>query len=75
MTANLIAELIKNGVLPKDAVKAVAEALNVSERTARNKINGASAWTLPEAMRINEVFFGGDKSIEYLFAGKREAAS
>ncbi len=68
MTANLIAELVKMGIQPRNAAKVIAKAIGVSEKTARNKINGITEWKLPEAVTINEEFFGGNQSVEYLFS-------
>ena len=68
MTNNLVAELIRNGVAPRNVAKEVARVLKVSERTARNKISGETDFTVPEAVRINETCFGGQKDLEYLFA-------
>lgn len=68
MTRNLVAELIRIGVRPQDVTKTIAEALGVSEKTARNKVNGHSEWTVPEAMAINQKLFHCKQRIEYLFA-------
>ena len=67
MTNNLIAELVKKGIPATGAAKAIAAIINKSEKTARNKINGNTEWTLPEAMAVNSVFFNGSQSLEYLF--------
>lgn len=67
MTNNLIAELVKIGIPATGAAKAIAAVINKSEKTARNKINGSTEWTLPEAMAVNSVFFAGNQSLEYLF--------
>jgi len=67
MTNNLVAELIRKGVAPRNVAKEVARVLRVSERTARNKISGETAFTVPEAVRINEACFGGTQKLEYLF--------
>lgn len=68
MSNNLIAELVKMGIAPRNVVKEIAKTIEVSEKTARNKINGVTEWTLPEAVKINNEYFGGAMSIEYLFA-------
>ena len=67
MTKNLVAELIRGGVAPRSVAKEVAKVLNVSERTARNKLNGETDFTVPEAVKINETYFGGQQDLEYLF--------
>ena len=68
MTNNLIAELVKIGIPPRSVAKDIAKTIGVSEKTARNKINGVTEWTVPEAVKINEVYFDGAQSVEYLFA-------
>ena len=68
MTNNLVAELIRTGVSPRNVAKEVARVIKVSERTARNKISGKTDFTVPEAVMINETCFGGEKDLEYLFA-------
>jgi predicted transcriptional regulator len=68
MTNNLIAELVRKGIAPRVVAKEIAKTIGASEKTARNKINGVTEWTVPEAMKINGMFFNGAQSIEYLFA-------
>lgn len=68
MTVNLIAELVKIGIPARLVAKEVAKTLNVNEKTARNKINGITDFTLPEAITINETYFGGSQDVKYLFA-------
>lgn len=72
MTRNLIAEMVKAGIPANQAAKEVAKAINVSEKTARNKINCVTGFTVPEAVKINEVFFNGQKKLDYLFADYAE---
>lgn len=67
MTVNLIAELVKIGVPARGVAKEVAKALGINEKTARNKINGVTDFTLPEAIKINDLFFGGTQDVKYLF--------
>lgn len=67
MTNNLVAELIKLGIAPRNVAKEIAKTIGSSEKTARNKLNGVTEWTVPEAMKINDKYFGGEQSIEYLF--------
>lgn len=74
MTNNLIAELVKKGVQPRAVAKDIARTIGVSEKTARNKINGITEWTLPEAVKINEVYFSGALSVEYLFQQSQTTA-
>jgi len=58
MLCILKGELIKKGL---DPVKALTQALHCSEKTARNKINEATALTLPEADKIVNSYFKKDK--------------
>lgn len=67
MTLNLIAELVKLGIPANQIAKEIAKTIGSSEKTARNKLNGVTEWTVPEAMKINDKYFGGKQSIEYLF--------
>lgn len=67
MLNNLRAELVRKGI--KNPAEAVAEALECTEKTARNKLDGITPVTVPEAVTIIERYFSTDKfSIEYLFA-------
>lgn len=68
MVKNLIAEMIKFGCKPDQTAKKIANVLGCTEKTARNKINGLSAFTVPEAMRINEIVFKNKFEIGYLFS-------
>ena len=66
MLCILRGELIKRGKAP---VKAIIEVLGCSEKTARNKLNGRSDFTLPEAIKIQEAFFNsGEYEIKQLFS-------
>ena len=68
MAINLMAELLKKGIRQSTAIKLIAKAIGVSEKTVRNKINGITEWKLSEAVAINDKFFGGEQSIAYLFS-------
>lgn len=50
MYHNLVHELKKKNITNK----AVAELIGISEKTFFNKVNGASEFTLTEAMSIND---------------------
>ena len=67
MLNNLRAELVRKGYhTPSEAITA---ALGCSPKTARNKLDGKSPVTVPEAVKIIETYFTGDNfTIEYLFA-------
>lgn len=67
MTVNLIAEFVKIGVPARLVAKTVAETIGVNEKTARNKINGVTEFTIPEAIKINMECFEGKQKLEYLF--------
>lgn len=67
MTANLVAELIKKGIPAQRVAKEIAGTIGVTERTARNKINGITGFTVPEAVKINDVWFSGEQQLDYLF--------
>lgn len=74
MTANLVAELIKKGVPAQSVSKAVAGTIGVTERTARNKINCITGFTVPEAVKINEEWFDGEQKLDYLFEDIKAAS-
>lgn len=68
MALNLIAELVKLGIPARLIAKEIAKTLEINEKTARNKINGVTAFTFPEAVKINNHYFNGEQKLEYLFA-------
>lgn len=74
MNSNLIAELVKKGIPTRNVAKVIAKTVGVSEKTARNKINGITEWTLPEAIKINDELFERTMSIEYLFERSKTPA-
>ena len=67
--ANLRAEMARTGL---DNHK-IAETLQIAERSFRNKLNGLSAFTLPEAKAIRDVHFP-NFAIEDLFKNTHSAA-
>ena len=62
----------------KEPVSAVMTALGCSEKTARNKLNGSSPVTLPEAIKIVDAYFRNpdDNPVKYeeLFLDERDSA-
>lgn len=62
MLRNLNAEIARYGYNATD----IANAIKVSDRTARTKISGESEFTFPEAMTIRDKLFPAIK-LEYLF--------
>lgn len=66
MLNNLRAELVRKGYYTPS--EAIAAALGCTPKTARNKLHGDSAVTVPEAVKIIETYFSEDGfTIEYLF--------
>lgn len=66
MLLNLKAEFARKNV---DSVKAIIEALDCSEKTARNKLNCETEISVPEAIKIRNKYFQNDNfDFEYLFA-------
>ena len=59
---NLKAEMQRNGLTVWDIV----ETIGCSEKTARNKINGETDFTYPEAVKVRNRLFPGLR-MEYLF--------
>lgn len=66
MLSNLKAEITRKGLEP---VKAITSVLECTDKTARNKLNGVTYVTVPEAVKIVErIFYKDNFSIEYLFS-------
>lgn len=68
MFKNLMAELIRSGCKPDQMARKLAEVLNCTEKTARNKLNGNTVFTMPEALKINTVLFNDRFDLRYLFS-------
>ncbi len=65
MLTNLQAEFVRKNIKPHIGIM---KALNCTDRTARNKINGVTPITVPEAVKIKEKWFKNDNfSVEWLF--------
>ena len=62
MLPNLEAEIARNHIKKK----AIADALDISERGLRKKLTGESKFTFPQAEAIRDTFFPG-MDLEYLF--------
>lgn len=62
MFRNLLAEMSRNRITRRD----IAACLGVSEKTARNYINGSSKISWYDTLKIRNTFFK-DLDIEYLF--------
>jgi hypothetical protein len=74
MLTNLMAELARKGY--RTPTQAVRKALGCTDKTARNKVDGKSPITVPEAVAIIQECFAGDNfSIEYLFAQSKDTNS
>lgn len=67
---NLKAEIARFDIKISD----LQRVLNCSERTVRNKLNGSSALTYPEAKKIKDAFFP-ECPMEYLFDDEPSEAS
>lgn len=73
MLTNLMAELARKGY--RTPAQAVSKALGCTEKTARNKVEGRSPITVPEAVTIIQEYFAEDSfTIEYLFAQSKDTA-
>jgi len=64
---NLKAEMERYGVSITD----IQKVLDCSAKTVRNKINGYTDFTLPEAFKIKNQYFSG-YTLEYLFANDND---
>lgn len=60
---NLELEMKRFGVTSGDLQKL----LNVSERTIRNKLNGDTDFTYPEAVKVRDTYFPSMR-MEYLYS-------
>jgi hypothetical protein len=60
---NLQAEMLRHAVKIPD----IMQSIKCSEKTARNKVNGITDFSYPEAKRIHDDFFPTLR-MEYLFA-------
>ena len=63
MFKNLNAEFVRIGISPHVGV---AVSLNCSERTARNRLNGKTQFSIFEAVKIKEKYFP-ELTVDYLF--------
>ncbi len=65
MLNNLKAELVRKNLVPERAVKTV---LGCTAKTAKAKLNGESDFSISEAFKIVNSYFGDDNfSYEFLF--------
>ena len=53
------------------SIKKFAEFLEVSEKTAQNKLNGVTAFTYPEVCKIKEFLFP-EYDLDYIFETNEE---
>lgn len=73
MLNNLKAELVRKGYrTPSDAIAGI---LGCTQKTARNKLQGKSPFTILEAEKIKEKIFLSDNfTVEYLFFTNEKGA-
>ena len=60
--------LMEKGIRPEAAAKIIADVLGCTEKTARNKLNKVTEFTVSEAVKINEVLFQNKYDIGILFS-------
>ena len=63
---NLRAEMARKKVSIED----IAECLSIHRNSASNKVNGNTAFSIEESVKIQETFFP-DLELKYLFTRKR----
>lgn len=63
MYSNLRGEMTRHGV----RLSMVQNLLGVTEKTARDRVNGKSDFSVTEALKVRDAFFPG-MTIGYLFA-------
>ena len=56
----------------QDPIRAIMSVLGCSEKTARNKLNGTTSFTVPEAIKLRTAFFPGE-DIETMFVHEEDA--
>lgn len=61
--SNLRGEMAKKKILMED----ISELLKIHRNSVANKLNGKSAFTIEESMKVQEHFFP-DLELKYLFA-------
>ncbi len=72
MYLNLKAEYVRKGIEP---YVGVMNTIKCSAKTAQNKLNGVTTFTVPEAFLIISNDFKGDGfTIDYLFANSDKTA-
>ena len=64
---NLYIAFLQENIKPEQVAKAISQVLNCSERTARNKLNGISDFSISEAVKINYYFFNNRYELGDLF--------
>ena len=70
MLLNLKAEFVRKGL---DPVTSVSSTLNCTDKTARNKLDGKTDFSVPEAISIVNRFFEKDRfEIAYLFSNVQQ---
>ncbi len=62
INGNLKAEMQRYGISISD----IASLLGCADKTVRNKLNGKTSFSVPEAFKIKKQFFP-DLTVEYLF--------
>lgn len=67
MLCNLKAEMARNNISSLDLAKAAGK----TERCIRDKLNGKTQFSIPEAVSVRDKFFPGF-SLEYLFTQANE---
>ena len=67
MFNNLLAEMVRNKISKRD----IATCLEVSEKTARNYLNGSTKISWNDTLKIKNTYFP-NLSLEYLFEIKDE---
>ena len=64
--------LMEKDIRPESAAKTISSILGCTEKTARNKLNKVTEFTVSEAVRINEKLFQNKYDIGFLFTDAAE---
>lgn len=64
--------LMEKDIRPEAAAKTISLVLGCTEKTARNKLNKVTEFTVSEAVKINEKLFQNKYDIGFLFTDNTE---
>ncbi len=73
MLNNLRAELTRKGLKPEKSIEAI---LGCTYKTAKSKLDGATDFTVPEAIKVMQAYFAQESfDFRYLFETQDEQSA